>query len=112
MNFIEAKKILINKLRDLKIKCRCGSIIKHDKIKYERFYCCICRLHIIEFQESGVYMNIIKDNDSFWCGFSLKDYGLSNDSDIILDLYDFINVAKLADFNKYIEKYNNLILFK
>jgi hypothetical protein len=112
MNFIEAKEIILNQICNLQIKCICGSYIIHDKNRCDNFYCLKCSLHIIEFQESGIYMNIINDAKNFWCGFSLNNSKIYNDIDIYVDLDDFINIAKIADFNKYIEKYNNLILFK
>jgi hypothetical protein len=117
MNFIEAK--------NLKIKCICNNYLDFHSENQEsyleslHFHCknSDCKFNISKFLTyaiaiySGeeVHINITKDS-----GFITNKHAhiYYNDEDIILSYKDIIEILKLCDFNKYIEKYNNLILFK
>ena len=112
----------IEEFKDLKIKCVCNNylILNSTEAGYECYHnSCIYNkssVSLIAFYEIDDYIeiNLFKD-----FGY---DYGIVsannnhtdvvNDNDIVLSLNEVIKILKLCDMNKYIEKYNNLILFK
>jgi hypothetical protein len=60
---------------------------------------------------SNIYINLFYINRQYF-GFACSDSSEYSEKDIILSFYEIKKVLELADFNKYIEKYNSLILFK
>jgi hypothetical protein len=111
MNINEAKEIIIDELKDLKVKCCCGQILlfRHS---YYTFYCNICNINILSTGYSGSYISLFKDKYASPCGFVLEGSRDFFNEDIYLDLDTFISIFKMSDVEKYKEKYNNLILFK
>jgi hypothetical protein len=114
MNFIEARKTVIEQINKLKIKHCPDSIIEDN---YNNYICNKCfKSSLLVIANAGVYLNIKLrngyNNDGNYSGFVLKDSRSYNDGDIILELDEFLNILNLQDFEKYEEKYNSLILFK
>jgi hypothetical protein len=110
MNFIEAKKIILKEIKNLNIK-HCGVPIDYKK----NYSCKVCvREYLLHFSHDGIYLNLLEsDNElnDFYISFVLSGSSCKGPEDISLDLDTFIEMLKLADFDEYIKKYNQYILF-
>jgi hypothetical protein len=111
MNFINTKKDIIYYVNTLNITHFCGGRVTFD-VKKDYSICNKCNSkNDIELYEYGVYLNVKITNDSY-VGIILQDSDGPDLNDIIVDLDIFIQIIKLQDFNKYLEKYETLVLFK
>jgi hypothetical protein len=115
----------LEEFKELKIKCICNvslTFIKHSNATYSSFSCLneCCSYYkdtLIFYKSFPTAINLIFESEvsiyGFVCNINYSNSIINSYSnDIFLDGESFINLLKLCDMNKYIEKYNNLILFK
>ncbi len=105
----------IFKIMYLKIKCICNSYLqlseRQENLTISSFYCPLssCKYFRFYIVEAFDFLPMLISLGGK-TGFSSA---LLNDGDyVFLKQEEFNKVLELYDVNKYIEKYNNLILFK
>jgi hypothetical protein len=113
----------IEKYKNLQIKCICNSFLDPNVFNDSAYYYCIqsnCRYFKKKFNQCivGIQYNKIEIN-LFYNVFYYYGIISSNfpsyyikDNDLVISFDEAIKILKLFDVNKYIEKYESLVLFK
>jgi hypothetical protein len=114
----------IEKLKDLKIRCICNEILSfHNGVKLFTYYCknihCYYntdsfRTHcVVVHYNNSFEINLHRDSGVIAKGFVSSNFnGTVLDTDLVLSPESMVDIINLCDMNKYIEKYESLILFK
>jgi hypothetical protein len=110
----------IENFKDLNIKCVCNEFSKKIVNKTCFGYKCsnnLCkynssRVNVVNISyDLSIEINLFQRNVFYYGFVSLIDE-VYDEMDIVLELEEIIKIVNLCDVNKYIEKYNDLILFK